>query len=52
VHATLDCDVFFPELDDGEWVEIEHSEHQADEKNEFPFTFSLLERQNRKQPQS
>jgi len=47
VHATLDCDVFFPALDEGEWVELERSEHPADEKNEFPFTYILMER---KQP--
>ena len=44
VHANLDCDVFFPPLVEREWAVIEHSEHPADEKNEFPFTYLLLER--------
>jgi dihydrofolate reductase len=44
VHATVKADVFFPVLDLEEW-EQKHSEFQApDEKNEFPFTFYILER--------
>ena len=46
VHANVDCDVFFPQFNEEDWVVIERSEHPADEKNEYPFTFFLLERQN------
>ena len=49
VHVKLDCDVFFPALDEKEWVVIEHSEHPADEKNEYPFTYMLMERTLREQ---
>lgn len=44
VHASLDCDIFFPPLDEREWEVVERSEHAADGKNEFPFTFILLHR--------
>jgi len=44
VHARLDCDVFFPPLDEMEWVELERSQHPADDKNEYPATYFLMER--------
>jgi len=44
VHARLDCDVFFPPLDEMEWVELERSLHPADDKNEYPATYFLMER--------
>lgn len=44
VHATVRADVFFPVLDLGEWEE-KHSEYfPSGEKNQFPFTFYVLER--------
>ena len=42
VHADCDADTFFPEFDRDEWVEESSESHAADEKNEHPFTFSLL----------
>ena len=44
VHATVDADVFFPDIDETAWVETESESHTADEKNQYPFTFSLLEK--------
>lgn len=44
VHAEVDADTFFPELKHGGWVEKESSCQPADEKNQFAFTFKLLER--------
>lgn len=44
VAADCDADTFFPEFDRGEWVEAGSEPHTADEKNEHPFTFSLLVR--------
>nr|AIA16063.1 Dihydrofolate reductase [uncultured bacterium] len=41
VHADCDADVFFPEFGD-EWAEIESERRDADEKNQYPFTFKLL----------
>jgi dihydrofolate reductase len=46
VHAMVKADVFFPVLELEEWEE-KHSEFRSpDEKNEFPFTFYILERKN------
>jgi dihydrofolate reductase len=47
VHADCDADTFFPALDRDEWVEESSEPHAADEKNEHPFTFSLLVRKKR-----
>jgi dihydrofolate reductase len=44
VHADCDADTFFPEFDRDEWAEASSEPHAADEKNEYPFTFSLLVR--------
>jgi dihydrofolate reductase len=44
VHATIDGDVFFPEIDWSEWTEVESETYAADEKNEFNSTYRLLER--------
>jgi dihydrofolate reductase len=44
VHAEVDADTFFPEWDRSEWVELESIHHEADEKNQHPFSFKLLER--------
>lgn len=42
VHADSDADTFFPEFDRDDWIEESAESHPADEKNEYPFTFSLL----------
>ncbi|MCI0664606.1 MAG: dihydrofolate reductase [Acidobacteria bacterium] len=44
VETEVDADTFFPEWDESEWVEKESFQHSADEKNQFPFTFKVLER--------
>jgi len=44
VHADLSGDVYFPEFDKGEWVELERQDHSADEKNDFDYSFVVLER--------
>lgn len=44
VHAVVDADTFFPEYDESLWVVREVIRHQADEKNQYPFTFKLLVR--------
>jgi len=44
VDAAADGDVYFPELEAGAWRETSREEHLADERNEYPFTFRLLER--------
>jgi len=44
VHAELDGDTFFPDLDRSQWREIERQRFKADEKNDFDFSFVVLER--------
>ncbi len=44
VHAEVEGDIFFPEFDKGDWVEIGREDHYADEKNEFDYSFVILER--------
>lgn len=44
VHAVTQADVFFPEFDEGDWAVVETIYHLADEKNQFPTTYSILTR--------
>jgi dihydrofolate reductase len=40
VHAEVEGDTFFPEFDDvSEWSLADSEHFEADEKNDFPFTF-------------
>jgi dihydrofolate reductase len=44
VHANVAGDVYFPPLDPAAWRLLESQPHDADENNEFPFTFERYER--------
>ncbi len=44
VHAKIDGDTFFPELDKKEWQEIEREDFEADEKNQYDYSFITLKR--------
>ncbi len=44
VHTAVEGDTWFPALDYDEWFETSIEEHAADERNEFAFSFELLER--------
>jgi dihydrofolate reductase len=44
VHTNTHCDTFFPPLAPGEWWVLEEHFIPADEKNEYPSTFRILER--------
>ena len=45
IHAELDGDTFFPDFDDvSEWHLIDSEHFEADEKNEYPYSFLLYER--------
>ena len=39
-----DANAFFPEIIPIVWNEVSHIEHEADEKNIFPYTFSIYEK--------
>jgi dihydrofolate reductase len=47
VHTECEADTFFPEWDESAWVEKESHHQPADEKNQHPFTFKLLERREK-----
>ena len=44
VHADVEGDVLFPEIDPKKWREKSRSEHPADERHAFGFTFLVLDR--------
>ena len=44
VHAEIDADTFFLELDRDSWVEKESSYQPIDDRNQYAITFGLLER--------
>ena len=44
IDAQLEGDTFFPDYRQYQWHELERSEHQADEKNSYPYSFLILDR--------
>lgn len=44
VHARVEGDVVFPELDPGKWRETGVEHHAADARHQYAFTFVTLER--------
>jgi dihydrofolate reductase len=46
VHADLEGDAWFPEFDVQQWIQGERTDHEADDKNHYPYSFVIL---NRKQ---
>ncbi len=44
VDLSVEGDTFFPELDPAQWRETWRETHAPDEKNEYAFTFRILER--------
>ena len=45
VHAEVEGDTFFPEFDDvSEWQLVDAEHYDADEKNQYPFSFLTYER--------
>jgi len=44
VHQRYDADAFFPEPDPEIWKEVSSERHEADEKNNVAYTFTVLER--------
>jgi len=46
IHADVEGDTFFPEFDDvNEWKLVDREDFEADEKNDYPFSFLTYERQ-------
>ena len=44
VEAAIEGDVFFPEFDENQWQEINRQHFVKNDKNEFEFTFRVLQR--------
>ena len=44
IHAEIDGDVFFPEIDMRLWQLVGSEEHAADASNQYPFSFMSYER--------
>lgn len=44
VHADVQGDAWFPVFDTDAWTEVHHEDHKADEKNQYPFSFVILEK--------
>lgn len=41
VHATLEGDAFFPEIDEDKWALVSNEDFPADEKHAYPYSFQL-----------
>lgn len=44
VHAHIEGDVFFPDVDWSEWTLVENERHEADDANPLPMSFQRYER--------
>ena len=44
VHAVLEADVFFPEMDMSEWKETSREEHPVDERHAYSYTIFVYDR--------
>ena len=44
VHAHVEGDTFFPDVDFDRWLLADRVDHPADEKNRYPYTFETWDR--------
>ncbi len=44
VHAEVDGDTFFPDIKFDAWKLVSEEHHEADERNQYPFSFLIFER--------
>jgi len=44
IRAEVEGDTFFPDVDLDEWEQVSEEHHEADEQNEFDFSFLVYER--------
>ena len=44
VHAELDGDAWFPEINNNDWNKVEKITHKPDEKNRYAHSFVVLDR--------
>lgn len=46
VHAEVEGDTWFPEIDQKQWREVSRTAFSADEKNEYDYSFVVYERKD------
>jgi dihydrofolate reductase len=44
IHTETEGDTLFPKIDFDDWELVSENHHEADEKNDFPFSFLVYER--------
>ena len=44
VHAELEGDAWFPEINNNDWNKVEKIDHKKDEKNRYAHSFVILDR--------
>jgi dihydrofolate reductase len=44
IHAEVEGDTYFPKIYLNEWDLVSEEHHEADDRNEFPFSFLIYER--------
>ena len=44
IHADVEGDTFFPDIDLDDWLLADRVDHPADEKNEFAYAFERYDR--------
>lgn len=44
IHKDIQGDAYFPEINFDDWVMVERVDHQADEKNEYDYSFEVWNR--------
>ncbi|HIO92441.1 MAG TPA: type 3 dihydrofolate reductase [Leucothrix mucor] len=44
IDADLEGDTYFPDYTQYNWQEVDHEDHQADDKNIYPYSFVTLDR--------
>ena len=44
VHAELDGDAWFPEINNSDWNKVEKTNHKNDDKNRYAHSFVILDR--------
>ena len=44
IHAEVEGDTYFPKIDLNEWDLVSEEHHEADEKNEYSYSFLVYER--------
>ncbi|MGN6801948.1 MAG: dihydrofolate reductase [Ginsengibacter sp.] len=51
VHTSVDGDTYYPEIDMEKWKMVSEEPHQADEKNNYAYSFQVWEKADKDQIQ-